>query len=62
MDAAEPQRDRRNSREKQHQDGAECSDHDVQPAIVLILSQLRKYETVLTLGLPSTRGPPERSQ
>jgi hypothetical protein len=60
MHAGEAQNDRRNCREEAEEHGAKSSDHDVNPATISILSQLRKYETVLTTGLPYCAGPLQR--
>jgi hypothetical protein len=60
MHAREAQHDGRNCREEAEKHGAKSSEHDVKPATISILSQLRKYETVLTTGPPCCGGPLQR--
>ena len=58
----EADRDSRNRCQQAENHGAEGSDHMVKNLTISILSQLRKYETVATHGLPRSPRPPQRSQ
>jgi hypothetical protein len=46
MHAGDPERDRRNCRGEAEKDGAEGSEHEIKPATISLLTQLRKYATV----------------
>jgi hypothetical protein len=60
MYPAEAERNGRDRRQQAGKDGAECSDHVIKAATISILSQLRKYETVLIGGKPRAGGPSQR--
>jgi hypothetical protein len=60
MDAGEAQDDGWNCRDEAEKHGAKSSEHVVKPATISILSQLRKYETVIITGPPCCGGPPQR--